>query len=113
MLSDDAVEDGACLARNIFTLVLKTSKLYCCGNALAGRSFHSLAERIRNDEPNWLNTMNKKFLVKKHMVIERKDESTRLLYREYMACKRLKHMYVYTKKTYTNTYQNSRIDKNS
>ena len=53
MLSDDAVEEGAWLARNsLFTLVLKTSKLYCTGNTLADRAFHSLHMRIKNDEPN-------------------------------------------------------------
>ena len=54
MLSDNAVEDGACLTRNsLFILVLKTSKLCWSENTLAGRAFHSLAcARIRNDEPN-------------------------------------------------------------
>ena len=48
MLSDDAVKDGACLARNsLFTLLLKTSKSYGSGNTLAGRAFHSLAVSIR------------------------------------------------------------------
>ena len=53
MLSDDAVEDGARLARNcLFTLVLKTFKLYLSGNTLAGRVFQFLAVCIRNEEPN-------------------------------------------------------------
>ena len=55
MLSDDAVDDGSCMARNsLFTLVLTTSKLYCSGNTLAGRVIHYLAVRIRNEEPNRL-----------------------------------------------------------
>ena len=55
MLSDDAVKDGAYLARNsVFTLVLKTFKLYWSGNTFAGRAFHSLVVRIRNEEPGQL-----------------------------------------------------------
>ena len=55
MLSDDAGEDGACLARNsLFTLVLKTYKLHCSGDTLAGRAFHSLDVHIGKDEPNEL-----------------------------------------------------------
>ena len=45
MLSDDTVENGACLIRY---------KLYWSGNMFAGRVFHSLAVRIRNDERNRL-----------------------------------------------------------
>ena len=55
MLSDDAVEDEACLARNsLFTRVLKTSKLYLSRNTLASTAFHSLTVCIRNYEPNRL-----------------------------------------------------------
>ena len=39
MLSDDAVEDGACLARNsLFTLVLKTNYIDQETQSQAGRS---------------------------------------------------------------------------
>ena len=51
-MEHDWLEDTHSLTH--FTLVLKTSKLYWSGNTLAGRAFHSLAVRLRNEEPNRL-----------------------------------------------------------
>ena len=46
MISDDAIEDGAYLARKSLFVS------YWSGNTYAGRALHSLTVRIRNEGPN-------------------------------------------------------------